>query len=115
MGAFTAVSAAFNAHLGVVDERDAYSRMQADDFNFLCGTPIVHTGNDDDGTGYAGAMRKGNYVGYRNVDFGSRYASHLLLRARLLRLVSELDVYIDAPSAKNSRMRFSAVVRCSTL
>lgn len=104
VGAFTAVSAAFNAHLGVVDERDAYSRMQADDFNFLCGTPIVHTGNDDDGTGYAGAMRKGNYVGYRNVDFGSRYASHLLLRARLLRLVSELDVYIDAPSAKGGTL-----------
>lgn len=104
VGAFTAVSAAFNAHLGVVDERDAYSRMQAEDFNFLRGTPIVHSGNDDDGTGYAGAMRKGHYVGYRNVDFGQQQATHLLLRARLLRLTSELNVYIDAPSVKGGTL-----------
>lgn len=99
VGAFTAVSAAFNAHLGVVDERDAYSPMQAEEFNFLRGTPIHSTGNDDDGTGYAGAMRKDNYVGYRNVDFSSDYASHLILRARLYRLTSTVNVYIDAPSA----------------
>lgn len=98
VGAFTAVSAAFNAHLGVVDERDAYSLMQAEQFNFLCGTPIVGSGDDEDGTGYAGAMRKGHYVGYRNVDFGSRYASHITLRGRLLRTTSVLNVYLDAPS-----------------
>lgn len=99
VGAFTAVSAAFNAHLGVVDERDAYSPMQAQEFNFLRGTPIQASGNDDDGTGYAGAMRKDHYVGYRNVDFGTAYASHIILRARLYRLTSVLSVYLDAPSA----------------
>ena len=98
VGAFTAVSAAFNAHLGAVDERDAYSVMQAEQFNFLCGTPIVGSGDDEDGTGYAGNMRKGNYVGYRNVDFGSRYASHIILRASLLRSFSTVNVYLDAPS-----------------
>ena len=104
VGAFTAVSAAFNAHLGVVEERDAYSRMQADDFNFLRSTPITHSGNDDDATGFAGPMRNGHYVGYRNVDFGTSYASHLLLRAQLLRLTSEVDVYIDAPSANGGTL-----------
>lgn len=99
VGAFTAVSAAFNAHLGVVDKRDAYSPMQAQEFNFLRATPIYASGNDDDGTGYAGAMRKDHYVGYRNVDFGTSYASHIILRARLYRLTSVLNVYLDAPSA----------------
>ncbi|MGN0232933.1 MAG: glycoside hydrolase family 76 protein [Bacteroidaceae bacterium] len=98
VGAFTAVSAAFNAHLGVVDERDAYSLMQSEEFNFLCGTPVVRTGSDEDGTGYAGAMRKGYYVGYRNVDFGSRYASHITLRCQLMRTTSVLNVYLDGPS-----------------
>ena len=98
VGAFTAVSAAFNAHLGVVDERDAYTPMQANEFNFMRGISALSTGNDDDGTGWVDGMRKGHYVGYRNVDFGKRYASHILLRARLLRATSVLSVYIDAPS-----------------
>lgn len=109
VGAFTAVSAAFNAHLGVLDQRDAYSPIQAEQFNFLKGTPIVATGNDDDGTGYAGAMRKDNYVGYRNVDFGSRYASHLLMRVHLLRNTSTVNVYLDSPSA--TRGTLVAVVK----
>lgn len=99
VGAFTAVSAAFNAHLGVVDERDAYSPMQANEFNFMRGVSVVATGNDDDGTGAVDNMRKGHYVGYRNVDFGTRYASHIIVRGRLPRATSALSVYLDAPSA----------------
>lgn len=41
VGAFTAVSAAFNAHLGVLNHRNAYERMEAEQFSYLQGTPSL--------------------------------------------------------------------------
>lgn len=96
VGAFTALSAAFNAHLGVVDNRNAYERMEAEKFNFLRGTPVV-AGDDVDGTGVAGAMKNQQYIGYRNVDFGTRYASHLNVRLNFIRATGSIKVYADSP------------------
>lgn len=97
VGAFTALSAAFNAHLGVVDRHNAYTRIEAENFNFLRGTP-VEEGDDEDGTRIAKKMKNLQYIGYRNVDFGSRFASDIRIRVNLLRQSASFKIYADDPT-----------------
>ena len=96
VGAFTAVSAAFNAHLGVLNHRDAWQRMEAEQFSYLQGTP-VNAQTDDDGTRVAGPMMNQQYIGYRRVNFAIQAASHIVVRMKLLRPTSKLLVYADHP------------------
>lgn len=103
-GCFTAVSAAFNTHLGAVDYRNAYDTMQAEDFNYIRNVRILREGTDEDGTGMTGPMKNNNYIGYRNVDFGSVAASHILARAFFYRTNAKLNIYMDAPNEKNGTL-----------
>ena len=103
-GNSTCLSAAFNAHLGVVDQHNAYDTIQVEHFNFIKGANVLDEGNTDDGTGMASNMRNTNNVGYRMVDFGSKYATHITLRANLLRSTARVNVYMDAPDAKNGTL-----------
>ena len=96
VGAFTAVSAAFNAHLGVVDKRASSDTIQAETFNFLRGTTLAQQA-DEDGTPSMGPLQTGHYLGFRNVDFGSRAASHIVLRLYSNRLAGRLRVLADHP------------------
>ena len=96
VGAFTAVSAAFNAHLGVLNRRNAYQRMEAEQFSYLQGTP-VNAGTEDDGTRVAGPMMNQQYIGYRRVSFPTQAASHIRLRMKLMRPTAKLFVYADHP------------------
>lgn len=103
-GNSTCLSAAFNAHLGVVDQHNAYEPIQAEDFNFIKSANVVDKGNTDDNTGMVSNMRNNQSVGYRHVNFGSKYATHITLRAHLLRSTSRLKVYVDAPDTKNGTL-----------
>lgn len=103
-GCFTAVSAAFNTHLGAVDYRNAYDTLQAEDFNYIRNVRILREGTDEDGTGMTGPMKNNNYIGYRNVDFGSLAASHILARTFFYRTNAKLNVYMDAPNEKNGTL-----------
>ena len=103
-GNSTCLSAAFNAHLGVVNQHDAYEPIQAEHFNFVKSANIKDQGNTDDGTGEVSNMRNTNSVGYKNVDFGDKFATHISVRANLLRATSKLDVYVDAPDAKTGTL-----------
>ena len=96
VGAFTAVSAAFNAHLGVLNHRNAYERMEAEQFSYLQGTP-VNAQTDDDGTRVAGPMQNQQYLGYRRVSFPHQAASHIVVRMKLIRPTAKLLVYADHP------------------
>ena len=97
VGAFTAVSAAFNAHLGVLNHRNAYERMECEQFSYLQGTP-VNAQTDDDGTRVAGPMMNQQYLGYRRVSFPQQAASHIEVRMKLARPSAKLMVYADHPS-----------------
>ena len=97
VGAFTALSAAFNAHLGVQNSRSAYETIEAEKFNYLNGVTLQE-GDDVDGTPAMGIFRGGRYVGFKRVDFGAQPASHILLRLKARRLVGRIQVYADAPS-----------------
>ena len=94
VGAFTALSAAYNAHLGVQDHHDAYSTIESENFNFICGAQIT----TQDGMTVAGPFNNATNIGYRNVEFGNRAATHLNLRMNHLRVSSRLNVYADAPN-----------------
>lgn len=103
-GCFTCVSAAFNAHLGAVDEHDAYTRTEAENFNFIRNADVQDTDNDDDGTGMVKALKNSNYIGYKDVDFSDKAASHLTVRAYAYRTYAQLNVYADAPDNKNGKL-----------
>lgn len=103
-GNSTCLSAAFNAHLGVVEEHDAFEPIQVEHFNYIKGANVVDEGNTDDGTGMVSNMRNTNNVGYKKVEFGSKYATHITLRANFLRATAKVNVYVDAPDAKKGTL-----------
>lgn len=103
-GNSTCLSAAFNAHLGVVDQRNAYDKNLCYQFNFNRNTPITQAGTDEDGAPMAGIMKNNHYIGYRNVDFGDKAASHIDLRAYLYRATTKVNVYVDGPDAKSGTL-----------
>ena len=103
-GNSTCLSAAFNAHLGVVEQHNAYDSIQGEHFNFIKGANVVDEGNTDDGTGMVSNMRNTNNVGFKMVDFDNRYASHVTLRANFLRPTVRVQVYMDAPDTKNGTL-----------
>ncbi len=99
-GACTALSAAFNAHLGVVSKRDAYEIMQAESFNYRRYVTLGDS-NDEDGTASMGPFMSGEYVGYKNVNFGNKLASHLKVRIKSYTLTetSRISFYADDPKS----------------
>lgn len=106
VGAFTAVSAAFNAHLGAVDRRNAYERMEAEQFNRIFGATV--TDCDDDTTRAMGPVQHTQYIGYRRVNFGSRMASHCVMRLKFLRASGRIRVYADDPTRGTLLCTFNA-------
>ncbi len=101
-GNMTCVSAAFNCHLGAVDEHDAYAKNEAEDFNFIQNAPVTYEENgDEDNGGMVGPMKSKYYIGYRRVDFGDKPASHIELRAKTNLTSANINVYLDQPNATN--------------
>ncbi len=103
VGAFTALSAAFNAHLGVKDSHEAYEKTEAEDFNFIRGCNVGPS-DEEDSVQLCGQMENSDYAGYRRVDFGSRAASHIVVRAKALRPAAKLNIYADEPSATKGKL-----------
>lgn len=103
-GNSTCLSAAFNAHLGVVEQHSAYDSIQAEKFFYLKNADIADTGNTDDGTGEVSNMKNATYVGYKNVEFGTDSATIFSVRANFMRTVSTLEVYADAPDAEKGTL-----------
>ena len=103
-GNSTCLSAAFNAHLGVMEQHSAYDTIQAEKFFFIRNADIVDSGNSDDGTGEVANMKNTNMVGYKDVDFGSDSATSITVRANFLRTVSGLSIYADAPNAEDGTL-----------
>ena len=103
-GNSTCLSAAFNAHLGVVEQHNAYEPIQAENFFFIKNADVVDSGNKDDGTGEVSNMKNTNYVGYKNVDFGTDSATLITMRAKFMLSVSKLSFYADAPNEENGTL-----------
>ncbi len=101
-GNMTCVSAAFNCHLGYVEQHDAYAKNEAEDFNFVRNAPVTYSDNEDeDNGGKVGPMRSSNYIGYRRVDFGNKPASHIVLRTNMTLKSNSIKVFLDQPNTRN--------------
>ena len=103
-GNSTCLSPAFNAHLGVVEQHNAYDSIPSEKFFFIKNADILDKGNTDDGTGEVSNMKNTNYVGYKNVDFGTDIAKYISIRANFMRTVSTLSIYADAPDEVNGTL-----------
>ena len=103
-GNSTCLSAAFNAHLGVVEKHNAYEPIQAENFFYIMNADVVDKGNADDGTGEVSNMKNTNYVGYKNVDFGTDSATYITMRVNFMRAVSKLSVYADSPDPEKGTL-----------
>ena len=103
-GNSTCLSAAFNAHLGVMEKHSAYDSIQAENFFFIKNADIFDSGNADDGSGEVSNMKNANYVGYKNVDYGTDSATYITVRANFMRSVSTLNVYADAPDSEKGTL-----------
>lgn len=101
-GAFNCVSAAFNAHLGVVDNHDGYEKTEAEHFNFIQSAQV--SACDEDEGRMVGPMRTKYYTGYRMMKFGSKIATHLTIRARMLRANTKVNFYIDQPNTTKGKL-----------
>ena len=103
-GNSTCLSAVFNAHLGVVEKHNAYEPIQAENFFYIMNADVVDKGNADDGTGEVSNMKNTNYVGYKNVDFGTDSATYITMRVNFMRAVSKLSVYADSPDPEKGTL-----------
>ena len=103
-GNSTCLSAAFNAHLGVVEHHNAYECIQAEDFFFIKNADVLHSGNSDDGTGEVSNMKNTNSIGYKNVDFGTDSAKYVTVRANFMLSTSKLKIYADAPDEEKGTL-----------
>lgn len=97
VGAMTALSAAFNAHLGVVrGVRDARATHACCQFDTQRGADLVISGTVEQGQTVVGPLYSGACLSYKRVDFGQNAPSHLLLRANIMRATARLAVYADS-------------------
>ena len=103
-GNSTCLSAAFNAHLGVVEKHNAYDTIQAENFFFIKNADVVDSGNTDDGTGEVSNMKNTNSIGYKNVDFGTDLAKYVTVRANFMLSSSKLMIYADAPNEEKGTL-----------
>lgn len=101
-GAFNCVSAAFNAHLGVVDHHEGFEKTEAEHFNFIQSAQISPC--DEDESRMVGPMRNKYQTGYRMMKFGSKIATHITVRARMLRANTKLNFYIDQPNTSKGKL-----------
>ena len=100
-GASTAVSVAFNAHLGGQLEKDAFSPIGVklfDDIQFtLLGSDL--TESDEPVTTLTTAEKA--FVGFRGVTFGNTESDGVLIRAKAANERTRVAVYMDGLAEEN--------------
>lgn len=99
-GPSTAVSAVFNAPIsGRQILRDAFSKIEAEHFDYLKGL-YVQTATDDDSS-ELGNVKNGYYSGYNNVNLGNNLATSIEIRVSKSQFRgSSIEVRLDSPQGE---------------
>lgn len=97
-GASTAVSLLANCPLNSkLVVKDAYSKIEAEDFDYISG-PIAETCTADGGGENLGGIQNGYYVGYMNVDFGTHVATSAEFRVSNSTNAGSIEVRVGSPT-----------------
>jgi len=97
-GASTAVSLMVNCPLNSnLIVKDAYSKIEAEDFDYISG-PITETCTADGSGENLGGAQNGNYVGYMNVDFGTHAATSAEFRVSNSTNNGAIEIRVGSPN-----------------
>lgn len=96
-GPSTAVSAAFNAPINKkLIIMDAFSKIEAEHFDYLKGVHVKAGSNDD--SAVLENIKHGFYTGYNNVDFGDNMAKSIEVRVSRARSIrAKIEIHLDSP------------------
>lgn len=97
-GPSTAISLAFNTPLNEKSvTKNAYSRIEAEDFNYIKAVYVTHDSNSEDETQNLISIRNGAWVAYYNVDFGTKVASRVKFRYASLYTGGKIEIHLGNP------------------
>lgn len=100
VGQATAVSAAVNAHINGLYDKDASKQIGVEFFDEIQWLQLAEKSSDDDTPETTVSSRDGAYIAFKHVDFGSNAVSKLLLRAKATASDAKIQVYVDNISSE---------------
>ena len=100
VGQATAVSAAVNAHINGLYDKDASQQIGVEFFDEIQWLQLAEKSSDDDTPETTVSSRDGAYIAFKHVDFGSNAVSKLLLRAKATASDAKIQVYVDNISSE---------------
>lgn len=98
-GTSTILSAAFNAPLAknrVI--KSAFSKIEAEHFNYLKGVYVEHNADSEDATSQLENIRNGFWTGYHNVNFGNNLANSVEFRVSNGSNEGSVEIHLDSLS-----------------
>ena len=99
-GQSTAVSAAVNAHINGLYDKNASQQIGVEFFDEIQWLQLAEKSSDDDTPETTVSSRDGAYIAFKHVDFGSNAVSKLLLRAKATASDAKIQVYVDNISSE---------------
>ena len=100
VGQSTAVSAAVNAHINGLYDKNASQQIGVEFFDEIQWLQLAEKSSDDDTPETTVSSRDGAYIAFKHVDFGSNAVSKLLLRAKATASDAKIQVYVDNISSE---------------
>lgn len=100
VGQSTAVSAAVNAHINGLYDKNASQQIGVEFFDEIQWLQLAEKSSDDDTPETTVSSRDGAYIAFKHVDFGSNAVSKLLLRAKATASNAKIQVYVDNISSE---------------
>lgn len=95
--ASTAVSLLINCPYSTIINRNAYSTIESENFNYLKGGSVEPC---PDGTSNIGGIVNGYYTAYYNVDFGFKGAASAQIRLSSLVAGNTIEIRLGSPTGK---------------
>ncbi|WP_167618796.1 glycoside hydrolase family 76 protein [Maribellus sediminis] len=97
--ASTAVSLMINCPYKTTTVKDAYSKIESEDFDYLKGIMIVQPTPDDE-TSHLGGIQNEYHTAYYNVDFGTTGAVAAEFRISSLASGNSIEIRLGAPNGE---------------
>ena len=98
-GPSTAISAAFNAPLDKITIiKDAFSKIEAENFNYLRGVYTEFNLDSEDETSHLSNIKEGYWTAYNHVNFGNNTAESVKFRIANAANAGTIEIRLGSPS-----------------